>query len=59
MENIYTKILKVNAETGEVAVAQFADVTNLTQYLQGILSEIAENEGDREYFFLTSSLIFN
>ena len=51
MENIYTKILKVNAETGEVAVAQFADVTNLTQYLQGILSEIAENEGDREYFF--------
>ena len=51
MENIYTKILKVNAETGEVAVAQFADVNNLTQYLQGILSEIAENEGDREYYF--------
>lgn len=51
MENVYTKILKVDVDTGEVAVAQFADVNNLTQYLQGILSEIAENEGDREYYF--------
>jgi hypothetical protein len=51
MQNVYTKILKVNAETGEVAVAQFADINNLTQYLEGILGEIADNEGDREYFF--------
>lgn len=51
MESIYTKILKVNAETGEVAVAQFADINNLTQYLEGILGEIADNEGDREYYF--------
>lgn len=56
MKNKYTKILKVNAETGEVDVAQFADVNNLTQYLQGILSEIAENEGDREYDFDPASM---
>lgn len=51
MENLYTKILKVNHATGEIAVAQFANEENLKLYLQGILEEIAESEGDRQYHF--------
>ena len=51
MEIIYTKILKVDPATGQIAIAAFADAQNLTLYLEGILNEIANNEGDREYEF--------
>lgn len=51
MEIIYTKILKEDPMTGQIAIAEFADENNLALYLEGILNEIAENEGDREYLF--------
>lgn len=56
MKPIYSRLIKIDHQIQETSFEEFNGVENLNLYIMQMIQEITDDEGDREYEFIDTSL---